>query len=300
VVDNITPYEQRVREEIAAWQEEKAGAFRRAMNVVGRPVEQAYEHVPEEYQQALGAAVVGALEAMKDTSRWTYSDRRVVKKARKLGLEVESCRELGGCELEDLDRLARSFFTSNKMLAALEGGGFGLGGPALVLADIPALFFLSFRTIQQIGVCYGFDMEDPEMLPVVMNIFNAGTAASGGAAKAKALADIRSAATALGAGWTYKKIAESTHTGVLIQVLQERARHLPKDIAGNVTRRKLVQALPLVGAAFGAGFNYWFMSNTARGAYMIFRDLHLARKYGVLPKLPDETAIAVEGPTGRE
>jgi hypothetical protein len=292
VVGNLTPYEQRVREEIAAWQEEKVGAFSRAMNVVGRPVERAYEHVPEEYQQALGAAVVGALEAMKDTSRWTYSDRRVVKRARKLGLEVESCRELGGCELEDLDRLARSFFTSNKVLAALEGGGF-------VLAEIPALFFPSFRTIQQIGACYGFDMEDPEMLPVVMNIFNAGTAASGGVAKAKALADIRAAATALGAGWTYKKVAEGTHTGVLIQVLQERARHLPKDIAGNITRRKLAQALPLVGAVFGAGFNYWFMSNTARGSYMVFRDLHLARKYSALPKLPDETIIAVEEPTGR-
>jgi hypothetical protein len=49
VVGNLTPYEQRVREEIAAWQEEKVEAFSRAMNVVGRPVEQAYKHVPEEY-----------------------------------------------------------------------------------------------------------------------------------------------------------------------------------------------------------------------------------------------------------
>ncbi len=51
------------------------------------------------------------------------------------------------------------------------------------------------------------------------------------------------------------------------------------DIANNITRRKLAQTIPIVGSAVGAGFNYWFLSNTTRGAYMIFRDMHLRRKY---------------------
>jgi hypothetical protein len=67
---------------------------------------------------------------------------------------------------------------------------------------------------------------------------------------------------------------------VVTEILENRTKHLPKDIASNVTKRKLAQSLPLVGAAVGAGFNYWFMSNTTRGSYMIFREMYLTRKYG--------------------
>jgi hypothetical protein len=57
---------------------------------------------------------------------------------------------------------------------------------------------------------------------------------------------------------------------------------LPKAIASNITKRKLAQAIPLVGVAVGVGFNYWFVSTTTRAAYMLFRDMYLTRKYGVV------------------
>jgi hypothetical protein len=76
----------------------------------------------------------------------------------------------------------------------------------------------------------------------------------------------------------YSRFA-TTKTAVLVQLLKESTKHLPKEIAGNITKRKLAQAMPVVGAAVGASFNYWFMSNTTRGAYMLFRQMNLARKY---------------------
>jgi hypothetical protein len=121
-------------------------------------------------------------------------------------------------------------------------------------------------------------MEDPDMFPVVMSVFNAGATASE-AAKAAALADMRVAAIAFSKNWTYKKVAERTQTGIVTQLLKERTKRLPKDIANNITKRKLGQVIPLVGSAIGAGFNYWFLSNTVRTSYMIFRDMHLHLKY---------------------
>jgi hypothetical protein len=78
-------------------------------------------------------------------------------------------------------------------------------------------------------------------------------------------------------------VAERTKMGVVVQLLKERTKHLPKDIANNVTKRKLAQTIPIVGSAVGAGFNYWSLSNTTRGAYMIFREMPLERKYGSPP-----------------
>lgn len=278
--NEMTPHERAVRAEIDGWRDEKDGVLTKALNVAGLPVGWAYERMPDAGRKTVERAVLGFMEMLRDASRWTYPDGGIVEEARKLGMEVDDYRDLSGQDLEKLDRLARSYFGTNKVVAALEGGGCGLGGVALIAADIPLLFGISFRAVQQIGSCYGFDMEDPEMTPVVMSVFNVGSTASS-TAKTAALLDMRVAAVAFGRNWTYGKVAERTSTGVVAALLKERTKHLPKDIANNITKRKLAQAIPLVGAAVGASFNYWFLSNTTRAAYMVFREMYLARKYGV-------------------
>jgi hypothetical protein len=273
-----TPYERRVRAEIEAWGNEQEGALTKALNVAGLPVGWAYERIPDAGRRTVERTVLGFMEMLRDGSRWTYPDGGVVEEARKLGIEVDDYRDLRHHDLEKLDRIARGYFGTNKAVA-LEGAGCGLGGMALIVADILLLFGIAFRAVQQIGSCYGFDMEDPEMTPVVMGVFNVGSTASS-TDKTAALMDMRVAAVAFGKNWTYGRVAESTSTGVVAALLKERTKHLPKDIANNVTKRKLAQAIPLVGAAVGAGFNYWFLSNTTRAAYMVFREMYLARKYG--------------------
>lgn len=274
----LTAYEREVLSEIELWRDEKDGMLTRSLNLAGLPVGWIYKKVPDAGRRTVEHAVMGAMEILRDGSRWTYPDSGIVKEARKLGIEISDYRDLCDQDMKKLDRIARSYFGSNKVIAALEGAGCGLGGVALIAADIPVLFGVSFRAVQQIGSCYGFDMEDPDMTPVVMSVYNAGATAES-AAKTAALMDMRVAATALARNWTYQKAAERTYTGVIAQLLKERTKHLPRDIANNVTKRKLAQAIPIVGAVVGAGFNYWFMSNTTRAAHMIFRDMYLTRKY---------------------
>ncbi len=193
----IHPYERRVRDEIDTWQDEKDGVLTKALNVTGLPIGWAYERIPDAGRRTVEQAVLGFMEMLRDASRWTYPDKGIVEEARKVGIEVDDYRDLADHDLEKLDQIARSYFGSNKIVAALEGGGCGLGGMALIAADIPLLFGLSFRAVQQIGSCYGFDMEDPEMTPVVMSVFNVGSTASS-TAKAAALVDMRVAAVAFG------------------------------------------------------------------------------------------------------
>ena len=277
----MTPYELKVRKEIEDWKSQKDGPVTKALNVTGKPIEWFYEKiVPGSVQKTVSKAVIGFIEMLKDAAQWTYQDKNIVKEARKIGIKIDHHRQLREHDIEKLDQIAKRYFNSNKIIGALEGAGCGLGGLALIAADIPLLFTVSFRAVQQIGSSYGFDMEDPEMFPVVMSVFNAGATASE-AAKTAALADMRVAAIAFSKSWTYKKVAERTQTGVVTQLLKEKTKRLPRDIANSITKRKLTQVIPLVGSAIGAGFNYWFLSNTVRASYMIFRDMHLSMKYDV-------------------
>jgi len=275
----LTPYENKALDEINQWQTAREGVLTKATRLIGRPVEWLVDRVPARIKDTINKAIMGFIEMLYDTSKWTYSKDGIKKKAQRLGIDITDCGELQNYELEKLDKIAREHFTSHKIASALTGAGCGLGGFVLIAVDIPALFLTSFRAIQLIGTSYGFDMENPTMLPVIMSVFSAGSAASS-AAKAAALADMRVAVIALGKNWTFKKIAEKTQTGVLVNLLREQLKSLPKEITQNVTKRKLAQTIPIAGSAVGAGFNYWFMSNTTKAAYMIFRYMYLERKYG--------------------
>lgn len=273
----LSVYEQSARAEIETWKKKENGLVSKALDGVGWLANKVGSFVPRQVADPIMKAVLGALEALKDASAWTYSDASIIKEANRLGLKVESLSELRGRDLEVLDKLAQKQFTSNKLAAALEGGALGLGGGFLIAADVPALFTLSFRAIQQIGSSYGFDMDDPKMRPVVLSVLSAGSGASA-AAKSRLLLDMTIAAEAFAAKWTYEKVAQQTATGAAAKALKEATKHLPRKIAQNVTKQKLGQAIPVIGAAVGAGFNYWFLSTTCEAAYMAFRELHIQRR----------------------
>jgi uncharacterized protein (DUF697 family) len=151
----------------------------------------------------------------------------------------------------------------------VEGGGTGLGGIVLIAADIPLLFGINLRLIQQVGASYGFDVSGPSFSPLVLSIFN--VAASGSReSKNESLREITVAAAALAHEGDYKGRVSGT--------FRDQNRHLPREITKNMGGRKLAQLVPIAGAAIGAGINYWFTTETAETAFMLFRALYIERK----------------------
>jgi hypothetical protein len=71
---------------------------------------------------------------------------------------------------------------------------------------------------------------------------------------------------------------DQAYKGRVRGTFREQNRHLPREIAKNIIERKIGQAIPVAGAAIGAGINYWFTTETAEAAYMLFRALYLERK----------------------
>jgi len=275
----MNAYELGVVEEIKEWKNGSDSKTTKILSKITTPISWVFEKA---FSNVVGItiskAILGFMELLKDTVYWLYSEKRILKKARKLGLEVNSIEQLTECSLEKLDTLAHKHFRFNIWMAAFEGAITGFGGLFLIAADIPMLFGISFKVIQQVGSCYGFKMDEPRMS---MKVFSCLTIASATSAQAKslALADMAITTEALVKEWTYKKIAETTNTGTLVQALKNMTKRMPQKIAKNVTQKKLGQALPIVGGFVGAGFNYWFVNNVTTSAQMIFRELYLSRKY---------------------
>ena len=266
----LNQYEKQVQREIDEWQHGSGSVVTQALNWAMQPMDWVVRQIvsPDIEEQA-DAVVSQFLSILSDASEWTYDAEDIIADARKADLEAETLDDLRDQPLDKLDELARGRFTQNAVLAAVEGGGAGLGGVALIAADIPLLFTINLRLIQQIGACYGFAVSGEEFQPLVLSIFNVATS-GGREAKSKAIREITVAAAAFAGDLEYR--------GRIRGSFKEQNRHLPREIAKNLVGRKLAQMVPIAGAAVGAGINYWFTTETAQAAFMLFRTLYLERK----------------------
>jgi len=278
-LDALTSHERTARSEVLDWRSTDETGLLSVLNTLQEQAGTALNWVtPPVAQQTVRQALDGGLEMVQDASRFTFRTTAVLKKARSEGLEAEHVEDLADAPLSALDRISKTYHLPNKLLAAGEGSACGAAGIGGAAADLPLLFGVAFRGVQQVGTCYGFDMEDPDVRPAVLGIFNLGAGASS-AAKARVLVDLHVAAEAFAKQWTYQKVAKQTATGTVAQTLKQMTRRLPRRIARKITKQKLAQALPAVGAAVGGAFNYRFVSRTLTAARMAFRSLYLTRKY---------------------
>jgi hypothetical protein len=264
---HISDYERTIETQIEIWRDGDDSWLRQMFNAAMKPVDWVTERVvpPDALRQA-DDAVAGFFSTLGDAANWTVSLEKVVDAAGDHGVEVESVEDLRRVDLERLDPIAKKFADNGSLVAAIEGGGAGLGGIVLLAADIPALFAINLRVTQQISACYGFDLRDPQFQPLIMAVLNV-AACGTGAAKHQALREMSVAGSALASGAHY--------LGHVSGSFAAQNRSLPREIAKQLLSRKLAQTIPLAGAAVGAGVNYWFTTRTADAAIMTMRSLHL-------------------------
>jgi hypothetical protein len=86
--------------------------------------------------------------------------------------------ELRERSLAECDRLAAQVAASARAISLLEGALTGVGGVITTVADIPLLFVLSLRTIQKIGHCYGYPLDQPKDRHYVLAVLITATSGS--------------------------------------------------------------------------------------------------------------------------
>lgn len=268
----LSGYEQKALEEIETYfREPEDSLLGRASRSLFKPIEVVSERlIPDKVLAIAGSGVERILSGISSVSDRTVSVDQVLREARKHG-EVSTLRELRELDLRTLDKTAEEIASQHQVAAMLEGAGCGLGGAALLAADIPLLFGVCMRVVRQLGACYGVDPEAPGEGVVALKVFE------------------------LACGGTRNRYAELLELDTLCDELdqlepQRRAekaavlaslfmsREATKRIVQLLLSRKMFQALPIVGAAVGAGFNYLFVADVAETATQVYRRRFLQEK----------------------
>ncbi|WP_321418815.1 EcsC family protein [uncultured Desulfobacter sp.] len=269
----LTEYEAKQFSAIQAWKTEEPSVISKSLGTVFAPVSWlAHKFIPE---KAIRSAISAA---MKTADKLT--DSGDIKKS----VNVSDIGELLGKDLEFLDKLAAKVHHWAIGLATTGGIATGFGGALTLAADVPATVTLALRTIYQIGLCYGYEAKTDDDKLFILAVLALSSANS--------IGDKMIALNTLHAvrdnsehaskpspnditGSTAEKSITKKDTDIGID-------HLSKTIGLNLTKRKMLQLIPAVGAIVGGSVNGWYLKDVGWSARRAYQERWFADKYSGL------------------
>ena len=257
----LTRYERNQITAISHWKADKPSLFFRTFGVALSPATRIINKIVPE------AAVRVVLDFSSSAAGWLTGSHDILRDA-----GVFSVENLKTHDLEVSDTLADEVHNWAIGLASAEGFATGATGlPGLAL-DIPAITVLALRTIHKIGVCYGFEVKTKRDNDFVLAIL-AVSGANGMGEKVAALATLRTVEVAI-AKQTGKHRGQTAATR---EMGQEAGSIGIKGLATrqlgiNLTKRKILQAIPAVGALVGATVNGWYIKEIGWAARRAFQE----------------------------
>lgn len=284
---NLSTYEKHALKEIHNWKNPEISWFGQAMKIINQPLDKAGDVLLD--TPGVGFAIRKSIEGLtsicNDAAQWSVRPEAIFEEFRSAGHgDVKNHKDLIQLDLEDIDKVVGWLAAKYKGIALVEGAGTGTLGLPGIAIDIPALIALNLRAIGEYAAYYGFDSSRQEERLFAFNVLGLASSPTD-ASKALAMAQLVKIAQDIAKKSTWKQLEKS----VFVQIIKE----ICKALGIRLTKAKLAQTVPLVGAAVGGGFNTYFTMKVCDAAFYLYRERFLAQKYGgtvievTVPPAPD-------------
>ncbi|MBI3927495.1 MAG: EcsC family protein [Armatimonadetes bacterium] len=260
--DYLTPDETAILAEVDDWVATRPGIVGRMIGLAGKPFDFAYSKIPQSVQGAISQAVLKALTTMRDGTASLVSRKAIFQQIEALSGPLEGAGGLLKVNVRILDRVAQDLTRKNRNACTVEGAAAGAAGlPGLAL-DIPALYGLLFKLIQETATCYGFPVKPPQERAHILKILDIGHHLDSDTKKA-GMAELQT-------------VQEMIRQGTPVHDLERYALHkglqaMATNLAVSLTRRKLAQSAFIVGGLVGAGVNRMMASDIGEVAFHAYR-----------------------------
>lgn len=272
-IDNMTSYEAHALKEIHAWKNPEIGWFGQAMRVINKPVDAAGDLLIDSpgVGFALKKAIEGLTSVCNDAAQWSVRPEAIFKEFRDDGyVNINSHDDLLNLDLSDIDKVVGWLGAKYKGIALVEGAGAGAAGAAGLIVDIPALITLNLRAIGEYAAYYGFDTSRQEERLFAFHVLGLASSPTD-ASKSLAMAQLVRISQDVAKKASWSQLEKSA----FVKIIQE----IAKTLGIRLTKAKLAQAIPVMGAALGGGFNAYFTMKVCDSAYYLYRERFLAQKY---------------------
>lgn len=266
--NNLTKYlkeeELKIFKEILRWEENPGNQF---FHTITLSIVKELKKISPATLNFIADILREILKSLRDYSHNTVDMKTIFQKISFAGERpVNSLEEIRQIPITKLDIPANQCMLFHKFSAAIGGGLTGAIGFNGFIIDLPILYTLLFRTIQEVAICYGYPIDTPEEKVYILKILELGHLAEDDARK-NTLIELSYLHAAIQGGISLSQL-EKIGFFKGLQVVAER-------IGLQYLRKKLNLYFMLIGGISGAGINYLIADQVANAAYHSYRRRYL-------------------------
>lgn len=239
----------------------------RSFNMLPEKVQKSFFSLVDNWLFHLHGMIQGSQFQMDAKERILFSSRIFRKDLNKIG-------DLKSLEIDQLQYIAEQQIARHRLYSFVQGGLAGTGGTVLLGADIPAMAVINLRVVQLIAMSYGFEVNTPYEMITSLKVFHTATLPS--RFKKESWMLLMGELDEIEQHYFY----EGSEEIINITWLEQPAQQLFKAMVIALFRKKLIQGIPLVSMAIGAGANYQFTRKVTDLAHKYYQLRYLHKKRG--------------------
>jgi EcsC protein family len=262
-VRRLTADEQAALKESEDFFQRPSGRLQKTLEKIGRPLDFLFKATPKKLQSGVTNAIHGVLTTVAEGAEAGSSEASLIDElCAKGGMDLTPWERIFTLDVHMLDQTAQQKLSAAKKMATVQGGLTGITGAPGLVADIPSLYFLLFRTVHQIAICLGHPAHSPSERRYLLQVVNVGHHLE--------LRERRCALMELDE--LEREISTKAGTTEDLQraMLAKTVQLLARKLTSTLIQRKAAQTVAFVGGAVGAVINRQLVEDvglTARHAY---------------------------------
>jgi hypothetical protein len=199
---------------------------------------------------------------------------RIMMSGRIFNEQIDTIEDMKQLSIDQLHYIAGQQISRHRIYSLAQGGISGTGGALLLGADIPGMAVINLRAVQLIAMTYGVETNTPFEMMTALKVFNA------------SIHPLRFQS----AGWedlmndfseeTNRYFYEGNEDLANITWVDQLLKQALKGMAIVLFRKKVIQGIPFISMALGAGVNYQFTRKVTDFAHKYYQMRYLIEKEG--------------------
>lgn len=197
---------------------------------------------------------------------------RVLAAGRVFRSDIETIEDMRKLEIDQLQYIAQQQIAKHRLYSFTQGGLAGTGGALLLGMDIPAMAVINLRAVQLIAMTYGYEVNTPYEMMTSLKVFHTATLPQ--RLQKQGWETLTAELENISGTYFYEGSEELADVTWLEQPVQQ----LLKAMVISIFRKKMVQGIPLVSMAIGAGANYQLTRKVTDFAHNYYQLRYLSDK----------------------
>lgn len=239
-------------------------------------LEQSFSLLPENVQEQFFSKLdtwLFHLHAMVQSSQNEMDARdRILGAARVFNQDITTIEDNKKLTIDQLTYIADQQIAKHRLYSFVQGGASGSGGVLLLGGDIPAMTVINVRVVQLTAMSYGYEVNTPFEMMMALKVFHIGTMPKRlqGAAWEGLIRETKN----MEDPYFYEGAEELTNLSWMEQPIKQ----LLKAMMIVVFRKRIIQGIPMISMAIGAGTNYQMTRRVSEFAQKYYQYRYLNEK----------------------